>query len=1035
MNYKKINNLTGWGIFAVAMYVYWATAERTASFWDCGEFIAVARYLQTPHPPGAPIFSLLGRLFSLLGGDGILEPGVAEGSTTAAFWVNMMSAVSGAFTVLFLFWSVTIIAKKLLNVDGEPSKAETLVIMGAGIVAGLACTFCDSIWFSAVEAEVYAISLFFTSFVFWAMLKWDENANDPQSDRWLMLVAYGVGLSIGVHLLNLVTIPAMGLIFYFRKYKPDWVKASVAVLISGIILFVILSSLPWISDLAFGFDRIFVGMGLPFNVGAYILLTLLVGALVFGVYKSIINNNRVLNVSLLSGIFILIGFMSYGVIIIRSGQNPPIDENNPENLVNFISYLKREQYGDRPLFNGPQFNMASDYTIEPGKKRYKKDKNGYRMYHQESKVVYPAKAKSFLPRMYSTDQRHLREYRQLLKNYLDDDRQVRKILAGKEKISFWTNMQYMFDRQLGRMYLRYFKWNFIGRARQKQYAESLTPFATANEDLPKLLQHPSRNNFFAIPFIIGLIGLLFQFSKDYKNFSVVAMLFFFTGIAIIIYLNAPPIEPRERDYAYAGSYFAFTIWMGLGVVALYSMINKVLSNKMASAAIGLAVCMVAPTIMGAVGWDDHDRSRRYFSVDGAKNLLESCAPNAILFTAGDNDTFPLWYVQEVEGFRNDVRVCNLSLLGTDWYIESMKRKAHNSEALPISFEHKDFIQGKNDYLRYYPQYDLNKNAYQLEPEVKYLSQKDPGYLLDKFISDVKAKNANASIQNGRQKLEAKRVRKFIVPLDATKIAQQDFIPEKYKNRIPERMVFDNGNRGITKSDLMMLDMINQNAKNGWKRPIYFSTTIGNPGGNNFQGIKKYLQLEGLAYRLVPFVGNGEINEEIMVTNMTEKFSYRGLNDNTICYTDDYERMVLGLKGQFLQLASHFNYKGDKKKAQEILEFYDANISEEVFPWTVYGPSYLNVVYTSYGVEKGNQEAEKLFMQNLDVLKFYAEHLTGNDAEHLADYSSTSLRVIQSVSMLIKENDQQDTLKHLFDEWEQFTSNPNNREYLSLISSL
>lgn len=986
MSYKKINNITGWIIFAISLFVYSSTAERTASFWDCGEFIAVARHLQTPHPPGAPIFSLIGRVFSLFSGEGFAG---WEASEDAAFWVNMMSAVSGAFTVLFLFWSVTMLGKKLLNITGEGSLGDKIAIMGAGAVAGLACTFSDSIWFSAVEAEVYAISLFFTAFVVWAMLKWETKAESPEADRWLILVAYMMGLSIGVHLLNLVTIPALALIFYFKKYKPTFLGTVLALFISAIVLFAILSALPGLSEIAFSFDIFFVNsLGLPFNSGAFFFLFLIAAGLAVGIFLSAKAGLRALNVSLLSASFILIGFLSYAVIIIRSGQNPPIDENNPEDLPNFISYLLREQYGDRPLLSGPQYNIeqfqgalrnklrqenpqASGQDIErklvafnkrkyeiksdkrlsstvEGKDRYERHKNRYRVYYSDAKRQYTKEVKSFLPRMHSSAQ--IDEYEKLLSGYTD--RSGFRAIKNGEKIPFFLNMKYLFDRQLGHMYWRYFRWNFVGRAGQKQHSESLTPLADSNEDLPELLRSMHRNNFYAIPLLIGLLGFVFHLFKDWKNFTMVAVLFFFTGIAIILYLNAPPVEPRERDYAYAGSFYTFTIWIGLAVIAIHQVLTKIIQNKLATASIGLVICLLAPYIMAAQGWDDHDRSKRFFSVDGAKNILESCAENAIIFTAGDNDTFPLWYVQEVEGFRTDVRVCNLSLLNTDWYIDQMRRKAHQSEALPITFKEKQYRQGVNDYKQYV-------NTGRTEP-----------MLLDDFINGIK--NGSSAVKVNQYEGTFKTAKKFTIPLDSAEIVSLDYVPEKFKAQIPNKITFDNSARTLYKADLMMLDMINEISKNGWKRPIYFSTTAGGPGSKNFQGIRTFLQLEGLAYRLVPFPAYGAINGDIMHRNLTEKFQYRALADETVPYTDDYDRMVMGLKVQFLALANHHFKNDNKQKAVEIMDFYHEKISDKNFPWAgQLAPQYLDVTFKVYGKEKALELYKALKTQHVDVLKYFS----------------------------------------------------------------
>lgn len=1021
MNYQRTNNLIGWTVFGLSLLVYVLTLEPTASFWDCGEFIAVARHLQTPHPPGAPIFSLLGRVFSLMSGEGWSGFSFSE---DAAYWINMVSAVSGAFTSLFLFWSITMFSRKILKNSKEKSGeltldnegkveysiADKIAIFGAGFVGAMACTFCDSIWFSSVEAEVYAISLFFTSFVVWAMLRRSFLTEQIEKDRWMILIAYMVGLSIGVHLLNLVAIPALALIVYYENNKATLKGTIITIVISAVILMSILSGLPGLTSIAFWFDRVFNSLGLPFNFGAYFFLAALIGGLVYGIMYSIQNNKRILNVALLSTSFILIGFFSYFIIVIRSQQDPTIDENNPDDLVNFISYLNREQYGDRPLFFGPQYNIdlqeswkkhfdtyghngEQNYMKKYGAVKYKKEDGSYVAYDTAESYVYPSEAESFLPRMYSGDQGHVQQYTSLLSQYNNDYYPME--YSNGERISFTDNIHYFFDRQLGRMYFRYFLWNFAGRERQEQYANWMMPQDLANEDLPAIIRHPARNNFYLIPLIIGFIGLIYQLYKDQNNFIVVITLFLFTGVAIIFYLNAPPTEPRERDYAYAGSYFAFCIWIGLAVMALYDFLGKALKHKLGAASVSLAVCIIAPSIMGAVGWDDHDRSRRYFSVDSAKNLLNSCEKNAILFTAGDNDTFPLWYVQEVEGFRTDVRVCNLSLLNTDWYAEQMTRQAHESAPLPISFAPSAYIQGSLDYLPFNinSRKNLTKLYYEKAGEQsRYNPMKDPGFSLDRYISLVRELSPKVmDSYDDKNFMPFKIARKFTIPVDSAKTAQLAWIPKELKSRVVNEMSFDNGEGALYKKDIIMLDIINSVAKSGWDRPIYFSTTAGSPGGDNFQGIKEYLQQEALAFRLIPAVNYGQMNQELTHKILKEDFSYRGLTDKSICYTDDYERMVYGTQAVYIQLAMSYIGTNQKDKAKDLFTIYHKNISEEVFPWNSLSPSYLSVYYDIYGDEAGDKEYNKISKIYFDVIKHYIT--TGDHSEHREEHIGNALRIL------------------------------------------
>lgn len=933
LSYKKINNVTGWIVFFFALVVYWMTVEPTASFWDCGEYIAVSYKLMIPHPPGAPLYLLIGRFFSMF----------ASSETEVAFWVNMVSVISSAFTVLFLFWTITIFARKLMHVSEDSiTRTQQLLIMGAGAIGAVAYTFSDSFWFSATEGEVYAISAFFTAFVFWAILKWEYNADKPESDRWLILIAYMMGLSIGVHLLNLVTIPALGLVFYFRKYKPTLGGGIITFIISSVIILIILIGvIPGLPSMAGWFEVLFVNtFGLPFNSGIIFFSIIFLGALGYGIYYSVVKEQKVLNTALLCFLFILVGYGSYALIPIRSQSNPPIDENNPEDVMKVISYLKREQYGDRPLIYGSQFTAEVTGTKDTDPV-YRKGVDEYIIQDYKSEYIYESGHATLFPRMYSQQQHHVREYKKLLEKYGG--------YREGEKPTGFQNLRYMFDRQLGHMYWRYFFWNFVGRSGDVQDSPALWP-TQAGEDIPELMESKARNNYYAIPLLLGLIGLFYQVSKDQKNALITGVLFFFTGIAIILYLNAPPIEPRERDYAYAGSYYAFCIWIGLGVIALYkafangkiqltedSATSKGLKvpfiklGKTPAMAVAVLLCAIVPVIMGAENWDDHDRSDRYHSVDSAKNLLNSCAKNAIIFTGGDNDTFPLWYAQEVEGVRTDVRVCNLSLLNTDWYIDQMKRRAYESDPLPISLEKEDYISGQNDYLRYRgqdngkedrPMY-VDKFISALRARHSSVTQTVPGDKMDKTISLLPSKNLVIEFDKDKV-LDVEKAR--AADPDKQAMFTEDLMP-LLRNRMQWKWKRNN----MEKKDLIMIDMITNIAKNGFDRPIYFSTTL---GPSNYLNLKDHMVHEGLAYRLTP-VKHGQsdpvINTEIMDRNLMERYEYRELDNPDVYYNENYDRFVFNLRMQFMSLVRQYmTVEKDKKRAKEVLEFCLEKMPDEVF---------------------------------------------------------------------------------------------------------
>ncbi len=907
MGYQKINIIAGWAAFLFSLVVYLITIEDTASFWDCGEFIATSYKLEVPHPPGAPFFLLTGRLFSML----------AMGDVTqVAYWVNFLSVLSAAFSILFLFWSVTHLAKRILKVeDGQETQGQTIAIMGAGIVAALTCTFSDSFWFSAVEAEVYAMSSFFTAFVFWAMLKWENIEDESYSNKWLIMIAYMMGLSIGVHLLNLVTIPALALIYYFKKYKnvtPIGILTTLAVGGAFIILInnIIIPGLP---SMAGNFEVYFVNsIGLPFGSGTVIFLVLLLGGLIFGIIYSEKKSKLVLNTILLSVAFILIGYSSYTVVLIRSNFDTPIDQNNPEDIMQYVSYLKREQYGDRPLMKG-QYFTAELISQTKGNPVYMRGIDKYVIKDYKVKYEYDPKQTTILPRMYSksADGSHQRRYREITG------------LREGQKPKFTDNLTFMFKHQLGHMYFRYFMWNFAGRASDIQDA----PWIGLNgafEELPaELANNKGRNIYFGLPLLLGLLGMFIQYRNSREYFGVTALLFFLTGAALVLYLNSPPVEPRERDYIYAGSYYVFAIWIGFGVLALFDWLNKLSKNAKITAIVATAIGLVIPTIMASENWDDHDRSGRYFSIDAAKNYLDSCAPNAILFTGGDNDTFPLWYVQEVEGYRTDVRVVVLSYFNTDWYIEQMMRQAYESEPLPFGLTLKHYQQGGlNDYLPVVEDPNIKGQAINTRLFLNLIDQEHPGLQVPTSISAYnripsKAMFLNLDLNNApRTDTELSSI-----PAETSELARY------LTNRLSWRVK----GRGLEKKDLAIIDII---ANNNWKRPVYFNTT--SLRSINMD-LNKHVVQEGLTYRLMPIEyppQNGEfmVNLDIMYDNLMNKFHWRGLSDPSTYNTEDYRNFCLNHRSAFNSLAIALLERNQPDRAKEVLKKSLEVMPDEVIPY-------------------------------------------------------------------------------------------------------
>lgn len=845
--FKKYNNIVGWAIGIISLLVYAATAEPTASFWDCGEFIAVSYKLEVPHPPGAPLFLLIGRIFSFF----------AFGNPEkVAFWINMSSAASSALTNVFLFWTITLLARKLMKTDKEYTLTQQIIILGAGAVGALANAFSDSFWFSAVEAEVYALSSLSTAVAFWMILKWEEavTLGNKQADKWILLLAYTMGLSIGVHLLNLLTIPAIGMIYYFKRYKFSWTGVLMCFGVSMIILlFIQYGIIPGLPSLALKLDLMFVNsIGLPFNSGAIFLMLVIITGIFFGLKYAHKKANHTLILGIISFTLILVGYASYAPILIRSNDNTNIDENNPEDLPRFISYLKREQYGDRPLFRGGSFDshgngeedLSANY--EEGDSVYFVDKKRNRYTGFDVRPVKKWAAPVTFPRRHSEQPAHIEKYKQ-----------------------YNSNMAYFINYQVGHMYWRYFMWNFVGRGSDEQdssWEDGLFRRTTTD--------NKANNHYYFLPFLIGLIGLFYQGTSSKKDAGIVGVLFFLTGIAIVIYLNQTPFQPRERDYSYVGSFYAFCIWVGLGVIGLFEWLRSLSKNNekpIAIATVAISL-LAAPILMLAQNWNDHDRSGRYFCPDSARNILESCDENAILVTNGDNDTFPLWYLQEVEGVRTDVRVVNLSLLRTDWYAWQLKHlKNGKADALPITYNDEDFMGERMAYESFRSSIinlpvDKEKIRKQLSSDVK------DEQILSPFPWTVTARSANKE-----------------------------------------------GAGHLIKDDLMLLNIIQNNASQGWKRPIYVSMTV--PIEGILTSMQPYFQLEGMTYKFVPVKNkdnSGRVDIERTTERLNKKFRFRGLDNDKLYFEEQAQHMVSNYRNIYYRLATAYVEKGDKAKAKEVL---------------------------------------------------------------------------------------------------------------------
>lgn len=933
--YQKINNIIGWLICIFAILVYTLTLELTASYWDAGEFIAASYKLMVPHPPGAPFFLLVGRLFSFLAFGDVER---------VAFWINMVSVLTSGFAILFMFWTITLLGRKIMGIEkGMATPFQTWTIMGAGVVGALAYTFSDSFWFSAVEAEVYGMSSFFTAFVVWAILKWDLIEDESAENKWLIFIAYMIGLSTGVHLLNLVTLPALALIYYFKKAKKEisWQGIFITLLISGIIVLIINEGIiPGLPSIAGSFEVYFVNsIGLPFGSGIIIFLLLFLGTLIYGIIWTQKRNKILPNTILLCFAFILIGYSSYAIVVIRSSYDPPIDENNPENIMSVVSYLKREQYGSRPLLFG-QYFTAEVIDQKVGASVYTKGENKYIVSDRKIEYIYDPSQTTIFPRVWSSSSNHPQRYREILG------------LSQNQVPTFTDNIVFFLKHQIGFMYLRYFMWNFVGRQSDIQDADWLSPIMAMKPAPPSIKDNRARNNYFMIPLLLGLFGLFYNYRKHPESFGFIFMLFLLLGIGLIFYLNSPPVEPRERDYIYVGSYYAFALWIGVAVIGLASGLKKFLSNDLAAAGIATAIGLVAPILMANQNWDDHNRSNRYFSVDSAKNFLASCAPNAILFTGGDNDTFPLWYVQEVEGYRTDVRVVVLSYANTDWYIEQMTRNAYESEPFPYLLSMEQYRQGgPNDVLFYRKLVDNPINARQ-------------------FIQLIKNNNQQLRTKSQFGEYNLVPSKDFYLDIDTTQVLSMGIIPEEYKNLLVARMNWRMRGNVMEKKDLMILDLI---VTNNWERPIYFNNT--SKQGVNFN-FDKYLIQEGQAYRLLPIANDLEndfVNTELMYDNLMTKFYFRELDNPNVYYNEDYRNFVLNHRSSFNTLADALIREDKETKAGEVIQASLAKMPDISIPYDYTSATTIDLLFQLGELDKAKEIAEKMVTRSDEQLGYYIEN--------------------------------------------------------------
>ena len=1056
--YKTVNNLVGWLTFIIAATVYCMTIEPTASFWDCPEFITTGYKLEVGHPPGAPFFMLTANLFSQFASD----------ATTVAKMVNYMSALMSGACILFLFWSITHLVRKLIIKDeNNITTGQLITIMGSGLVGALVYTFSDTFWFSAVEGEVYAYSSLFTAVVFWLILKWEDVADQPHSDRWIILIAYLTGLSIGVHLLNLLCLPAIVLVYYYKKVPNANAKGSLLALFGSMVLvgIVLYGIVPGVVKVGGWFELLFVNsMGLPFNTGVIVYIIILAASIIWGVYESYTETSRprmnisfmltiallgipfyghgassviigiivlaalglylfakkldqkyqisarTMNTALLCTMMIMVGYSSYALIVIRSTANTPMDQNSPEDIFTLGEYLGREQYGTRPLFYGQAYSSKVELEVKDGycvpveansttkyirkEKTSSDEKDSY--IEVPGRVEYKYAQNMLFPRMYSSA--HAAQY----KGWVDiDGVDVPYDECGNAIMvnipTQWENIKFFFRYQLNFMYWRYFMWNFAGRQNDLQGSGEIEhgnwitgiPFIdnwlVGDQSLlpQELKDNKGHNVFYCLPLLLGIIGLLWQAyrgQKGVQQFWVVFFLFFMTGIAIVLYLNQTPSQPRERDYAYAGSFYAFAIWVGMGVAGIIKLLQDYAKMKELPTSVLVSVlCLLVPIQMASQTWDDHDRSGRYVARDFGQNYLMSLqeSGNPIIFTNGDNDTFPLWYNQETEGFRTDARTCNLSYLQTDWYIDQMKRPAYDSPSLPITWDRVEYVEGTNEYI-------------QIRPEIK--------QTIDALYAQANSSDNPEALQNvrnefGEDPYELKNILKYwirsekeglhVIPTDSIviKIDKEAVrrsgmkIPEALGDSIPDHMNIllrdDNGRpkRALYKSELMMLEML---AHANWERPMYMAITVGR---ENQLGMDKHFIQEGLASRFTPFetkkLGT-TVDSEKMYDNLMNKFKFGGIDKPGIYIDENVMRMCYTHRRVFAQLIEQLMKEGKKDKALAALDYAEKMIPAYNVPydWQNGAVQMAEAYYQLGETEKADKIMDALANKAIEYLTWY-----------------------------------------------------------------
>ena len=993
-NFKKWNTILGWTAFAIALITYTLTLEPTVSAWDCGEYIATSVKLEVGHPPGAPLFQMLGAFFAMFTSD----------VSQIAKMVNFMSALASAFTILFLFWTITILAKKLAKKSGEITESTHIAILGSGFVGALAYTFSDSFWFSAVEGEVYAMSSFLMALLFWLGLKWERELYKERGNKWLVLISFVVGLSFGVHILSLLVIPAIVMLYFFKTYKNITLKTTaIATIISILVLAFVFKFLFPFTLKFFSVSELFFinSIGLPYNSGSIIAGIVLITLFYFGLKHTHKTKKVAANTLILSVLFIMIGFSSWMMLPIRANANTTINENNPSSARELLAYYDREQYGDANVFYDKYysftFNREQDKQnpFRDDKPKYEKRNGKYEIVNNYKGVLpnWSDKHKGFIPRMVNpASEKHYKAIAGISQN-------------SKRRPTFGENLSFMISYQFGYMYGRYFMWNFTGRQNDVQgnldmyngnwisgidFIDEMR--LGSQQQLPSdVLENKGRIRYYFLPLILGLIGLLYQVKWDKENFFTLFLFFAFTGFAIIFYTNPKPFEPRERDYAIVGSFYIFAVWIGFGVFALYESLKKFANKKQVAIAVSVLTLLAVPTLMASENWDDHDRSNRYTTRLNAQAYLESCDQNAIMFTIGDNDTFPLWYMQEVEGIRTDIKLVNTSLFATDWYIDQMKKKSYNAEAIPSKLTHDQYKYGTLDVAYFYPIEQFKDSVISIDYLMKWIgSNNDVTYI--ETENDVKEKIYPTN-----------RIR---IPVNKENVLKYGIVAQKDADKIVDYIDVTISDRALTKNHILMLDIL---ASNNWERPLYFT------GGSNddaeYLWLKDYLQLDGMSYKLVPIKTSienktmfdmGRIDPEKMYTNIN-KWEWRNINNGKIYLDEQTKRNAISMRNNLMRLAEAFAVKGDTVKAVEVLDLSIHKMPIKDFDHYSISLGYPEMYYQLNKKEQARQAAKTLltiFQEKLVWLSTFSE----NDAHLIFDDIDTTLYMYRTILGQVEKHD-------------------------------